>query len=675
MRKTNYSRKFPTNIKLSLFALLIFLLGAFIAINLLLSSLKQDISGLIARFIPATVKIGNIFYLPPDSIIVKEVDFNASAGQKDNTVFSIPALTLKFSFRKIFAQHSFIVNRIGIYGFQADYHRLSYYCRQNWEGIKKLISIIPQEDIKLTAKKTNIFLAQNKKLWLIDSSFTFEKKGDLLTCEGSSFIDEAKGLTNGQLSSPRTHSPPFNYSLQISYKPGHFSFTNLELKRENLYLKLWGDFAANTLKLNGFAFMKTLSKESGRKKNLSVSLRVFSAENKELPIKEAGSLPGADLYLLDINLAARLALPQVTIDRLSFSLNKNPAAIKGSVVFSSPFSLDLEYYYGIKSPARYPAHNIKDIKGHIKGSFGNAIIEASGIINIGLDLKKKDGLTPQELVLKYRGLNALIDRQVRVKIEGLEINYPMGRDLCVIPLKNFQAVCETGKINNCLLLYQAQYWDGLLKGMASIDTRFPFPISAKAELKGVSADNLKSVLIHFAKVHGKLSAELNFTNKNRIFTNGSMHIKNGFLENFDFFKWLADTFSIPGLRKINFSSASSDFYINELNCGLSNMDLEAPKLKLQGYFDLDNNDLVHSKILLSMDKQLLRESPKFIRLLNVLGKHAPDFQFNFQLSGYLERMNFLWLKSDFKEAIQSAIPGFVQRNIEREVEKTMQSIP
>ena len=55
-------------------------------------------------------------------------------------------------------------------------------------------------------------------------------------------------------------------------------------------------------------------------------------------------------------------------------------------------------------------------------------------------------------------------------------------------------------------------------------------------------------------------------------------------------------------------------------------------------------------------------------------KSKRSFAFDFKLSGELETMNFLWLESAFKKRLQDAIPGFIERKIERDIEKAIESI-
>ena len=105
-----------------------------------------------------------------------------------------------------------------------------------------------------------------------------------------------------------------------------------------------------------------------------------------------------------------------------------------------------------------------------------------------------------------------------------------------------------------------------------------------------------------------------------------------------------------------------------------NMDLDATDVKIEGYFRLKENDLVSSKMFLSLRSNLLQKSPRFTPLLRLINAKQELIKFNFQLSGNLHGMNFQWLKSGFKDDLQKAIPNFAKRGFEEKIEKVIGSI-
>jgi hypothetical protein len=153
-----------------------------------------------------------------------------------------------------------------------------------------------------------------------------------------------------------------------------------------------------------------------------------------------------------------------------------------------------------------------------------------------------------------------------------------------------------------------------------------------------------------------------------------MAIRKGYIMNFEFFKWLADFFNLPSLKRVDFGRATTNFTVNEKGASLLKMRLESQDVNVKGYFGLGQDSMVSSKLFLSLSRRKLKESPKFTPVLRLVSPELNSLSFDFQLSGNLNTMNFQWLESTFKNELQDAIPGFIQRKIERTVEEAISTI-
>ncbi len=81
--------------------------------------------------------------------------------------------------------------------------------------------------------------------------------------------------------------------------------------------------------------------------------------------------------------------------------------------------------------------------------------------------------------------------------------------------------------------------------------------------------------------------------------------------------------------------------------------------------------MVASKIAFTCSRQILDHSAKFKPLLRLVEQKVNALTFDFRLSGNLQKMNFLWLESDFKQRIHNAIPGFMERSVEKKIEDSL----
>jgi hypothetical protein len=104
---------------------------------------------------------------------------------------------------------------------------------------------------------------------------------------------------------------------------------------------------------------------------------------------------------------------------------------------------------------------------------------------------------------------------------------------------------------------------------------------------------------------------------------------------------------------------------------LEDIRLTSKDVGIDGNFSVDSENLVSSRLLLSLSQDLLRKSPKFRSVLSIFEKEKSSLGFYFQLSGNMNAMNFQWLPSEDKDRIQTRIPDFIERLIERDVDTMM----
>ncbi len=215
----------------------------------------------------------------------------------------------------------------------------------------------------------------------------------------------------------------------------------------------------------------------------------------------------------------------------------------------------------------------------------------------------------------------------------------------------------------------------MLKGNGNINIeQIPFKSSFQFSLDDVSANKLSPALVYLSKVYGKLSSKISYRNYPDTNLEGNLSISEGYLDNLRFFGWLSDFFSISALKKLNFNKIYANFLVNDEVTGLRDIILDSPQLSLKGYFNIFANDLVAGNLSLIFSEQLLDTSLKFKKLLKLLGKDASAVNFDFQMSGLYETMNFKWLESDFKDSLQKLLPARMERNLEQRIEDAIATI-
>lgn len=673
-------RKYLTKFKLILAASVILLfLSVIIAVNIILPKSKIRIEQAASKYFTQKLSIGNIIFLPPQFIILKNVSFLEKAPAGGKQIFFVPTISTNFSLWELLIKKRLFITDICFNKPRMNYHEFFSFLRDNYRQVIAFIQDLPLQDIKLFIKEANLDLAgQENSHNFFAADFTLIIKGYSVWGSGlvSKYIRQfspIKGKKNIRI----TRGPPFRYNFKGLLKMDGFVLEDLEFIRENLYSKLWGSFKGSIFRLNGFTFINTLLKESYHPEprfNIIQRVNLFLRRLWVTPIVE---LPEANLYIFDIDSQINFSFPQVEIEHLVFSINNIPFSVKGNLWFREPVSLDLMvslYLANLKDAQR---ENIKRIDLEIAGKLNKSVFNGDGKLNIDFVKKKKDSPPLEDLEIGFKGLNFCHTEfpLLNMKIDEGNIFCKTDSNEYRISLKDFNGLLNFEKERIRLIEFGSLLYDGFLKGKGSIDmVQSPPRISSTIRIRNVSANNLDDILIHFSKVFGRLNSQMYFKNYPRLELKGGMNIQNGYLNDLEFFKWLAGLFKLPSLKKIDFSRAFSNFSVNTEGASLHEINLDSQDVSLIGSFTLGKNDLVSSKLSLSLTRDLLKESPKFTALLKLLSKDLSRLSFNFQLSGDLHGMNFQWLKSDLKKELQESIPGFIQRKLEKDVEDAIASI-
>lgn len=645
----SYSQKFLTKFKLFLLVILIVTTAATIALNIILAKSKSTITQLINKQSPREVSIGAIFYLPPNFIFLKNVSILETTPAAEKALIFMPTILAKISFLELIIKKHLFISDIYLYKPKTDYAKFYSFLKDNFVQIMDFMRSLPRQDIKFAIEGARLDLAKKDfSSNYILADFALNIKGDSVSGSGS--VGKYREM-------------PLQFSFRGFLTKDEFSIENLELRGENLYSRLWGGTNGNILRLNGSAFINTLFKDSGYQEP-RVSSEVFY-------------LPQANLHIFDIDCLVNLTYPRLQIQNLSFSLNNAPVKLKGNISFSDPISLYLIF-------SSYPAHlkncrieNLKKMDLRIKGTLQNKTFNGNGILNLAFTRKKKSEPPLKTVELGFKNLVLCFAEYPHLKMHlgkaGLLCR--MEGNTYRIFLQGLNAIFNLEDERFKFVEFNSLFYDGNLGGRGEFDmAKLPPKINFTMRLRNVNANKLEGMLIHFSKVYGRLFSQMHFSNYPYLGLRGGIYIQKGYLDNLEFFKWLADLFCLPSLRKIDFNRAFSNFSVNAQGAGLHEISLESKDTNLNGYFSIRENDLVSSKLSLGFTKDLMQKSAKFTPLLKLLKKDFAFLNFDFQLSGNLHAMNFQWLESDFKRNIQDLIPNFIQRRLERGVEDIIESI-
>lgn len=641
--------------------------AATVVTNIILASSKNTILEAANKYFPQKISIGKVFYLPPVFIIIKDASIlEADSTQKQ--IISVPEIRIGLSFVELITRRRASVSAVSLYGPKMDYSRICAFVKDNFEKLADFMKHTPRKDINISIKEAKLELAGN------DNGARYATANLFLRMRGRSVFAKV---------SLSKDSPNFIVSMPLRcvfkgvMTDGGISIENLEFIRENLYAKFWGDFINNILQLNGFGFMNTSFQGSGYGVSASDALKkiknALSARTLRLT---ADDLAGINLYVLDIGCRINLTLPKVQIEGMSFFLNNHPVSLRGSVIFSRPFAFDLAVFSNRTAEGSALSENFKRVDLRLKGVLESSMFKGNCMLSLAFRERKKLNSALERVRLGLKDLTLHFSEQAPLKmsLEKLSLFCLEGDNSYRVFLDNLNASLYLRDKKTKFIEFSSLFYDGSLRGWGRLDLgKIPVRFSSAFRLRNVNASGLGGLLIHLSKVYGRLNGQGYFSSYPLPSLRGGIVVKSGYLRDFEFFRWFAETFNLPKLKNINFSKFSSNFMANPEGSGLSRIKLEAQDVNLSGYFRLSADDLVSSKLSLSLSRELLKESPKFSPLLKLSNSGLDSLSFNFQLSGILHAMNFQWLDSDLKKDVQGAIPGFVERIIERGVENIMES--
>lgn len=665
----NYLKKYPTKIIFCLFFILLLLTAAItISGNIFLNKSKDTIIRAISTKQAQKTFIKSIIYLPPNFIFV-----NGASFSEPRPFLVIPQTLIRFSLTRLIIKRRFFLTGASFYNPRGNYHKLYELVKNNFQAIIDFIKLLPQQDIKLELKGLELELGrQQGAAGYLRADFLLKIKGNSITGSGLINKETVYFRTPGAFT-PRgmqrffsiTEGLPLRYNFRGYLQSNGFSLENLELMRQNFYAQLWGGLTGSIFQMNGFVFANTAFQEP-----------VYPVRRPRA-LSSAIDLSLVNLYLLDMDCQLNLRLPDIQIERLCFLLNNNPISIKGKVNLSDKVLLDLMLSFGPAKLERQVSENLKKIDLAIKATLKDMVFNGGGMLHFDFIKKKKASPPLDKLQFDFQDLGLSFDRYPRIKMSlgKLDLSCSTESNKYRVLLEDVGAVLHLKHNRFKYIEFGSRFYDGFLKGQARMDIASPFPkISSSIRVKAITANKLENVLIHFSKVYGELDGRMFFSTYPVLGLSGRMDIQNGYLQNFEFFKWLADFFALASLKRIDFSRASSGFTVTEDGAGLYGMNLDSRDLALDGYFKLGLNDFVSSKMSLVLTKPLLAESPKFTRLLKLVSPDLDALTFKFQLSGILDRMNFKWLKSDLKRELQERIPSFIERKIERDVQAAIEDV-
>jgi len=626
MLKKNFLRKWITKFKLLLFVCLFFLLFIFLSLNIVFVFYKEYLKQEIQSWLGLETSIEEIYYVVPNIVFLKGVSIQMPSLKEE-----LPK-TLKVSrvFLHISLCESWEKRRLQFYKMRL---RQAYFVRKPQEPAGETIIgdftlVFKQHSYALSGWIDKIYMGGKKQKPLqVLSEFRAE--------ENRLFIDSAV------------------------------------FKNKDLYFQFWGDLLSyKDLSIKGFAFSQTGQVQDDVPSSEKFTEQFKQFINRIFFVTLPTQFPKSNVYILDINSKIKIDFPQLEIHDLSFSLNNFPARGSGEIRFmdfiKSNFNLEIGSPYSFKPSGQ--KLNKTDLQVEVVYDNGNLFWEGNFLNEFE---KNTEGQILSKVYGDFKGLHIFYDDGflLTIKLDEARVNVETEKRDHSIFLDDLKVIVQpTGKYT--FFGISGPFYDGSIKakvweGFDEIKER----AIAQINLYDVDAHQLDNLIKYFSKIKGRLFGTLVLKDEKEKKLRGSLRIKEGVLERYEFFEWLADSFDLESLRTVRFDKANANVEIGLQQLRLYDISLESEDVKVRGDYQVGTDGIVTSKVSLILSRKLLEESKKFNAFLQQCSNCADELAFDFQLSGDMDALNFQWTPSELKTKIQEWMPNFIERKLEKDIEQ------
>ncbi|MBI5150029.1 MAG: hypothetical protein HZA28_04575 [Candidatus Omnitrophica bacterium] len=618
--------------------------------------------------------IGYIGYVFPNIVVLKGVVIHARDSLTPGQRLSIPTVTAEFSVLEFVIRQNVTIQKVKFYSPYVHDGYFRDFLSRNGKQLMTFLLELPRINFRFSVKEA---------LWDFTRgagspdytylNFVFSMRKEAISVHGNVRRDKFGYSPARKTRWQRLATGmPWEFDFKGLLIDEGILIDNLDIQRKNLYLKLWGGLQKGQLRLNGFSFFDTYPREEYQVVKAKPGGRIQAYLQKFKKIPRGVSFDDKDIYLIDLDCLARLDLPKVHVERLNFSLNDTPVSINGDLLFAEPFPVDLNILVDPARSKTFTLKNLQKIQWHVTGALVDRIFTGDNDLSIIFDKAGNPNFPFERIDGSLKGLQFSVDRYARpeLRVGQGEVIFRGAEHLRRLALENLRMSLNVLNKKLRLVEVQAPFYGGELAGKFWL-TMEPSTsrIDGAVVLSDVDVSRLDELLFDFAQAEGRMSGRVHLTSVPRFNLDGQFDVYNGELERFAFFQWLADTFHLPSLQKIAFKQVSSGFSADADALKFQGILLKSDDVNIDGYFNVDKNNLVSSYLSLAFSKRLLGESPKFRPILKIFGEDIPAVIFDFQLSGRQDAMNFQWLPSAHKSMIQERIPNFIERIIERNIDE------
>lgn len=646
---------------------LLVLLGIVLVITLLANSVlwarKNELFKGLNQKSAYQVSASRLYFVFPNIVLIK--DLKLVYGGK--ILFIVPTSATNFSLLSLFQKNQLVLRNIAINTPRLDQEEVNRFLQSDLSHFVRFLRELPKENINIKLQQGVLSSSYpgNPNYVLESASFNLDDN----TIKATATWYQSKKMLENSLFEPEKEMQQAQF--QGTLTDTGFSLRRLSFQNPKLYVSLWGDVLSNTAHLNGYAFVNSAPEPVFRRiENPFRHLNPFFA----LPNAQPAPLSRPNIVILNIDSQLKFQWPKIEMPYLNFEFNDLLVELKGAGAVDkngSPFALSGEIF----SAALGQRPKFKQADFALKGSLQPNSVTTDGTLNLYFTKAEDSNLSLERIKTDFEDFRITLSRFARLNIHSntVDLRYWTNGNEHKIFFSDLKAFYNPVAGGLKFLRIYSQFYGGLLEGKAWVNiAKTPITINSQFLLKDCLSNRLGELLVHFSKIEGRLNSHLTLNKDPEFSLKGTLDIHDGRLNNFDFFVWMAETFAAPSVKQLKFQKLQTAFLVNKAGAHLTDIGLASDEVRVSGFFNVDKDNFVSSKLNLIFSRGLMYSSPKLRAILKMFDRETQSVDFDFQLSGGHDALNFQWLDSESKRRIQKRIPNFIERIIERRIDASME---
>lgn len=620
------------------------------------------------------LSVTGISYQFPNSLVVEETILKSPNSQA--RPLEISRLSLRFSIQELLTRRTLRIKEVKVEGGEIFEDGLRQFIRDDYEAAVRFLESLPGGHVRLDFARLRLH-TRHFPTQFVTLTFSGSMEGGII--EGHGRLVPRKPslpevIKHGGIGRFQVWQP-VQFAIRGRMHPNGMTLQRLAVRGERFRAEVYVEFAERILQVSGFALMDP---PTTPEYVLSQGFWkwVFSLFGGRSDVARV-DLPENGFYVLDLDGRFVLQPGGAQVEELKFTVNNFPVSMTGEVNWEDSPAADLALTVRPSGTMKIHWPKLDHLQADVQMQWKDSVLSADGEAGLHFKASPVPSHAPEKMVASFQGLTALMPSlsQCDLSLKEARVLFLTNGNEHRFRVNNLSAAVQQRNEWITMVTMSAPFYSGVLKGKLWWDrSEAPARIISQFELADVDANKLDGLLVHFAKVQGRLSGALRFSTHPQFSLTGEINLREGSLQNYAFFNWLAGSFDLPSMKNVSFKRAKMEFLVNAREVGLKSIRLNGASLDMTGFYTVDSNGMVSSVLGLNFHRELLNESRKFRPLLRSFEKDEA-LNFGFQLSGNQHALNFQWLPSDVKEKIQQRIPDFIERKIERRIDESLEPAP